>query len=266
MKKYILLLVAALIVLPTLGFSDTFSVKVGYFFPSAGTEGLQDLWKTEFDNMSFLKSDFQSTIFGVSYERFINPYMSFVLAVDTYSKTRSGYYKDWVGGTDPDLGDFAFPSNQFNGAFSLIQTFSVSILPVQLSVKITPTGRRGSFIPYFGGGVGMYLWNVRMLGDMVDFSDKSFVYSIEGQKVLERTPQVGDVQVYPVAIVDTREQNRISFGYQAFAGVMVPVGQRMTVEGEFKYNYAKGKMENFLDFPDFDLRGFQLSVGLNYWF
>jgi opacity protein-like surface antigen len=252
MKKYILLLVAALIVLPTLGFSDTFSVKVGYFFPSAAS----DLWKTEFDNMSFLKSDFQSTIFGVSYEHFINSYMSFALAVDTYSKTRSGYYKDWVGYTF-DEGDFAFPSNQFGGDFSLIQTFSVSILPVQLSVKITPTGRRGSFIPYFGGGVGMYLWNVRMLGDMVDFSDTSFVYT---------DPQHGDVQVYPVAIVDIRENNRISFGYQAFVGVMVPVGQRMTVEGEFRYNYAKGKMENFQGFQDFDLRGFQLSVGLNYWF
>lgn len=252
MKKCILLVVAALIVLPALGFSDTFSVRVGYLVPSAAS----DLWKTEFDNLSFLKSDFQSTIFGVSYERFINRYMSFVLSVDTYSKARSGYYKDWVGYTF-DEGDFAFPADKFNGDFSLIQTFSVSILPVQLSVKITPTGRRGSFIPYFGGGVGMYIWNVRMLGDMVDFSDSSFVYT---------DPQLGDIQVYPVTVVDAREQNRISFGWQAFAGVMVPVGQRMTVEGEFKYNYAKGKMNNFQNFQDFDLRGFQLSVGLSYWF
>jgi len=252
MKKYILLAVAALIVLPTLAFSDTVSVRVGYFFPSAAS----DLWKTEFDNLSFLKSDFQSTIFGVSYERFINRYMSFVLSVDTYSKTRSGYYKDWVG-YSLDEGDFAFPADQFSGDYSLIQTFSVSILPVQLSVKITPTGRRGTIIPYFGGGVGMYIWNVRMLGDMVDFSDTSFVYP---------DPQHGDIQVYPVATVDTREDNRISFGWQAFAGVMVPVGQRMTVEGEFKYNYAKGKMDNFQGFEDFDLKGFQLSVALNYWF
>jgi opacity protein-like surface antigen len=252
MKKYILLIAAVLIVMPTLGFSDTFSVRVGYFFPSAAS----DLWKTQFDNLSILKSDFQSTIFGVSYERFINRYMSLVLDVDTYSKTRSGYYKDWVGVTF-DEGDFAFPSAHYNGDFSLIQTFSVSILPVQLSVKITPTGRRGAFIPYVGGGVGMYLWNVRMLGDMVDFSDTSFFYP---------DPRLGDVQVYPVSFVDVREQNKITFGWQAFAGVMVPVGQRMTVEGEFKYNYAKGKMDNFQGFQDFDMRGFQVSVGLNYWF
>jgi opacity protein-like surface antigen len=251
MKKYTLLVVAALIVLPTLGFSDTFSVQLGYFFPSAAS----DLWRTEFQNLSFYKSDFQSAVFGVSYEHFINPYVSLVLGVDTYSKTRSGFYNDWVGYT-LDQGDFAFPASQFNGDYSLLQTFSVSILPIQLSAKITPMGRRGAFIPYFGGGVGMYIWNVRMLGDMVDFSDPYVVTD----------PQHGNVQVYPVDSVDVREDNRITIGWQAFAGVMVPVGRRMTVAGEFKYNYAKGNMENFQGFDDFDLRSFQISLALNYWF
>ena len=250
MKKHILLIMAVLIALPGLGLSDTFSLRAGYFFPKASS----DLWTAEFENLTLVRSDFQAAIFSVSYDRFLGPYLSVCLSIDTYSRIKSGFYKDYVG-YRTEMGDFAYPASEFNGDFSLIQSFSVSFFPIQLSAKVTPLGRRGSFIPYFGGGVSLNVWSVRVYGDMVDFSDTSW-YD-------EMYPEV---QIYPVTLVDTREDNKIGFGYQGFAGVMIPVGTRMTVEGEFKYAFFKQDLESFVGFEPFDLSGFQFSIGLNYWF
>ena len=251
MKKTLILLVAALIALPALGYSDIFTFRVGYFFPSASS----DLWTTEFDNLTMTRSDFQQTTFGVSYDLFLNQYLSLGLAVDTYSKVRSGVYKDYVGVMiDDDY--FAFPADQgFIEDFMPIQTFKVSILPVQFSAKVTPLGRRGGFIPYFGGGVGVYVWNVQLMGDLIDFSNP-----------LTYTDSLGTVTYYRDLYVNTEESNRFTLGLHALAGVRIPVGSRMTVEGEFKYSYIKGELKNFVDFEKFDLSGFQFSLGLNYWF
>lgn len=252
MKKLIILAVAALIALPTAALADTFSFRVGYFFPRADS----DLWTTEFDNLSLKRSDYQSTIFGLSYEHFFNSFLSVVVAADTYSKTKSGYYLDWVGYSFAE-GDFAFPASEFGGAYSLIQTFSVSTLPIQVSLKVTPLGRRGSFIPYFGGGAALNIWSTRIYGDMVDFSDASWAYD---------DADLGEVQIYPVYIVDARDRTKFGVSYQGFAGIMVPVGTRMTVEGEFKYTVAKAELTDIQGFQPLDLSGFQVSIGLNYWF
>lgn len=250
MKKLFILIAAALIVLPILGFSDTFTFRVGYFFPRAHS----DLWDSQFENLSLTRTDYQSTVFGISYEHSFNPYLSVELAADTYSKTKSGFYRDWVGYTLTE-GDFAFPESEFNGAFSLIQTFSVSFLPIQVSVKITPLGRRGGFIPYFGGGAALNIWSVRIYGDMVDFSDP-WIY----------TDPLGDVTIFPVYIVDARDNTMTSVSYQAFAGVMIPVGVRMTLDGGFRYFIGKGTMEHIVGFQPIDFNGFQITLGLNYWF
>ncbi len=250
LKKHIVLLAAALIVLPSLGLSHTFSLRAGYFFPKASS----DLWDLEFENLTLVKSDYQAAIFGVTYDHFLNPYLSLTLSVDTYSRIKSGFYRDYVGYSFPE-GDFAYPASEFGGQFSLIQSFSVSFLPIQLSVKLTPLGRRGGFIPYFGGGIALNVWSVRVYGDLVDFSDTSWY-----------DPDYPEVQIYPVYLADTRDDNRFALGYQGFAGIMIPVGNRMTVEGEFKYTSCKQDLENFLDFQPFDMSGFQFSIGLNYWF
>jgi hypothetical protein len=45
------------------------------------------------------------------------------------------------------------------------------------------------------------------------------------------------------------------------------VANKISFEAEFKYNFAKGELtEAFEGFEPFDLSGYQISVGLNYWF
>ncbi len=50
---------------------------------------------------------------------------------------------------------------------------------------------------------------------------------------------------------------------------MVPVGNRVTLSAEFRYHSAKGTFSQdgaFPDYENFDLGGYALTAGLNYWF
>jgi opacity protein-like surface antigen len=130
----------------------------------------------------------------------------------------------------------------------------VTITPFQLSVKIAPLGRKQKIIPYIGGGVGVYLWSVRLFGDVVDFSDEWFDSEFE-------------VDIYPIFSTDAREENKLKVGFQGFAGIMIPLANRLSLEAEFKYNYAMADFtEGFEGFERFDLSGYQISIGMNYWF
>jgi opacity protein-like surface antigen len=248
MKKILVFLAAVLIFVPCITFSDVVTFKVGYFFPRAQS----DLWQDEFYNMSFEKSNYQASNFGFGYEYFLSNQFSMVLNVEGYSKNRLGQYVDFVGISDVD-GEWAYPLD-FQEDFIPAHTFSVSITPIQLSLKIAPLGRRQKFIPYVGGGVGLYIWSVRIFGDLVDLSD----------------PWVDldyNVDIYPIVQVNAKEENKLRIGYHAFGGVMVPVANRISFEAEFKYNFAKGNLtEYFVGFEPFDLSSYQISVGLNYWF
>ncbi|MCK4264074.1 MAG: hypothetical protein KAX27_03940, partial [Candidatus Aminicenantes bacterium] len=76
-----------------------------------------------------------------------------------------------------------------------------------------------------------------------------------------------NVEIYPIYSVDAREENRISIGYHGFGGIMIPVANRISLEAEFRYNFLKAILkEGFEGFEPFDLSGYQISIGLNYWF
>jgi len=252
MKKSLILLLALIFLTPSLAFSNIFTFKAGLFIPRAQS----DLWTIEFENMSFSKTDYMTTNFGFAYEYFLTREASLVIGVDSYSKNKVGRYVDFAG-IQLVEGDFAFPIEDYEEHFPPTHSFNVSITPIQLSLKLTPMGRKGKFIPYVGGGVGLYLWTVRLNGDWVDFDD---VWLFEDD----------NIDIYAIKSVfppEGEERNRISFGYHVFGGVMVPFTQRMTFEVEFKYNRAQGELkEAFEGFEPFDLSAYQISLGLNYWF
>lgn len=266
MKKSVILFLALIFLTPSLAFSGIVTFKLGFFIPRAES----DLWQIEFENMSFSKSDYYGSNFGFVYEYFLTRELSFTLGVDGYNRNKNGYYTERIGIVGTAVGEasynFAFPleyQDDFSpmDSFDIFHSFLVSITPIQLSLKITPLGRGKSIIPYIGGGVGLYIWSVRIQGQVVDFNDE-WLYD----------PGSGSlVPVYPVWDSFLREDSRLSIGYHGFAGIMIPVAQKFTLELEFKYNYAKGNFRTGLDasfegFNAFDLSGYQFSLGMNYWF
>ncbi len=248
MKKFLLVSVLIILLLPGLALADLISFKIGYFIPRAQS----DLWETEFENMDLTRTKFQASNFAFTYEYFLSRQISLALSIDGYSKAKVGLYRGYVGYTDYD-GEWAYP-DEFTGEFQPAHTFNVSITPVQVSLVLAPMGRGAKIIPYIGGGVGLYMWNVRLQGDMIDFSDPWY-------------DTVNEATIYPIYLTDAREENKISFGYHVLGGIMFPIAQRVSLGGEFKYNYAQGTLtEAFEGFEPFDLSGYTISIGLNYWF
>ncbi len=276
MRKILILLLALIFLTPTLAFSRIFTFKAGLFIPRAQS----DMWTIEFDQMSFDKTNYITTNFGFGYEYFLTREASIVIGVDSYSKNKLGTYLDYIAYTDlyvpflDQFEDIAFPDDYINEDFFPAHAFNVTITPIQLSLKFTPIGRKGKIIPYVGGGVGLYLWNVRINGYLIDFEVEWYYNELTGD-IHEGPPVEGeDTLIHPVFPVDAWENNRLSFGYHAFGGVMIPFTKRMTFEVEFKYNNAQGKFkqafigieEDPFGFEPFDLSAYQVSLGLNYWF
>ena len=72
---------------------------------------------------------------------------------------------------------------------------------------------------------------------------------------------------YPIFTVDAREENKLKFGFHAMGGVMVPIANRVSLEGEVKYYMLSAPFKDgFVGFDPFDLTGLTISIGLNYWF
>ena len=247
MKKSLILFTALILLTPSYVFSGIFTFKAGLFIPRAQS----DLWEDEFYYMDFTKTNYQNTNFGFCYEYFLTKQLSLVLGIDSYNKNKGGNWIDYVGYSF-DEGDFAYPSD-YEGDFIPYHSFNVSITPIQVSFKLTPLGRKGKFIPYVGGGAGLYIWSVRLQGDWIDLNDEWWD--------LEE-----DIPIYPIYFSDTRDESKISTGFHLFGGVMFPVARRISLEVEFKYSQAQGKLKAFQGFEPFDLSAYQISLGLNYWF
>jgi hypothetical protein len=259
MKKATILMAALIVLIPSLAYSDMLTVRLGYYMPQALNNLAahpDSLWAIELSQMSMLKSDYRGSILGAGYEFFLTPQLSFAISVDFFSKENGGYYLDWVANPVNNV-DYAFPAQSYYGS-DILHTFHVSMTPVQFSLKLTPLGRKTRVIPYVGGGIGAYFVSASVWGSIVDFSQE-YTYS---------DPDLGDVSVYPVVGADAHE-TRVVLGGHAFAGFMIPVGYRMTIEAEARYHYAKVNFREAFPAPEydkFDLSGLSLSIGFNYWF
>jgi len=263
MRKKILLAIITLVLVSVVGYANTFSLKGNYFVPSgpSSANSPDSLWKIEYDNMDFRKTAFQGASFGFAFEYFLTRELSLEFSIDAlYNKTARGSYKDYIGFEyDSELWAVFADHDQYMDieTFSTLQRLSVSITPIQMTLRIAPFGRRGRLIPYIGGGIGFYFWSVRMEGDFIDFADEYVYESTTGY----------DVPVYPLYEADAREDRKVTLGFHALGGIMLSLNRTMTLDIGAKYNIAKGKMtEGFEGFDLFDLGGFQFSIGLNFWF
>jgi len=269
MKKIILFAAALIVLMPAVARPDTMTFRLGYYMPNATTDSWLmshpfSLLGIEFSQMTFTPSDFRGAILGGGYEWFLSPQFSLAFSVDFFSRENGGYYRDYVGvslnNTDFQ-GDYAFPAQYYYGDFEVLHTLHISMTPIQLSLKIAPLGRKHRIIPYVGGGGGLYFLHAHIYGSMVDFSQGVVVSDPE-------VPQAGDFTIYPVTFINAHETQAV-FGAHAFGGLMFPIGYRMTLEAEGRYHWASANFNGAFpasEFGKFDLSGWSVSLGFNYWF
>ena len=269
MKKLILLTAALIVLVPAVARPDTMTFRLGYYTPNATTNSYiaghpDSLLGIEFSQMNFAASDFRGTMLGGGYEWFLTPQLSLAFSVDFLGRENGGFYRDYVGlslnNTDFQ-GDYAFPAEFYSPDFEILHTLHISMTPIQLSLKIAPLGRKTRFVPYIGGGGGLYFLHASIIGDLVDFSNGVLVND-------PGVPELGDFLIYPVTFVNAHETQAVLGGH-VFAGLMVPIGYRLTLEAEGRYHFAKASFNGAFpaaEFGKFDLSGYSISIGLNYWF
>ena len=272
MKKLTVIAVGLLLLVPSLAFSDSISLRPGYYLPRALSNSYlnahpDSLWAIEFDQLNFRKTDYRGGTLGFSYEYFLTKNISLAFALDSYNKNHLGDYFDYDQ-TEFTDGWFAFPIDLKPSAitdwFLISHSFKVSSTPLQVSVKFLPLGRRTRLIPFVGGGGGLYFWSVGMVRDMIDLNP----VDANGDPIeyFYTDPDLGEIVIYPVNQVNAQERG-MSFGWHAFAGLQFPIGYRTTIEAEARYHSAKAKLNKaFLDFEPLELGGLALTVGLSYWF
>ncbi len=281
MKKLTIIVAGLLLFVPSLAFSDSFSFRLGYFIPRASDDIAlhpDSLWAIEFDQMSFLRKDFQNFTLGLGYEYFLAENLSLALTLDYYSRDRLGFYLDYDQADFTDYW-FAFPIDGepavITDWYYIEHGLKVTSAPLQVSLKFLPLGRRARLIPFVGGGAGVYFWSAEMYGEMVDFYpvddngdpvDWYYDYETDTAYSNPADPGLMDQPIYPVTSVNARERDA-ALGFHAFAGFEFPIGRRATIEAEARYHWAKGRFRRWFEgFEDFDLGGLALTVGFKYWF
>ncbi len=151
MKRISIIVLLLLSSISILFGTRSINFKFGIFTPNLES----DLWETNFENLSFSKSDFNNSSYALEIEYFANPFISLSVEGGTYSNTVYSEYSEYVYDDDSPI----------------YQNMFLRISGLELNVKVYPIGYKRFLIPYIGGGAGIYSWKYEQWGDFINFED-----------------------------------------------------------------------------------------------
>jgi hypothetical protein len=161
-------------------------------------------------------SEFNSFTFGGEWLFGLGNNLEGGLGVGFYQRTVPTTYADLVNKNGTEIA----------------QELKLRTVPFTATVRFLPTGRRSSFVPYIGAGVGIMAWRYSETGQFVDSTDRSTIFAAN---FVGSGGAVGPV---------------------ILGGVRVPLGGA-AIGGEVRYQSAKGDLstDDFIA-PKIDLGGF----------
>lgn len=204
------------------------SMRLGYAGASAGSE----IFDFSREELTLDRRDFSGGLFGAEIAFRASERLDLVAAFSNASSRTRSEFRDWIGEDDlPIEQETTFTRRPF--------TFSARYY-------LSDRGRSVSrfawvpnrMTPYLGAGVGVMWYEFVQDGDFVDFQD--------------------------LAIFNTRfMSDGTSAMAQAFGGFEWSLSPRVIANVEGRYEWASAELsQDFVDFDDIDLSGFQVSVGL----
>jgi hypothetical protein len=210
---------------PTASAQQSVNFFAGAFVPRGFNS--RDTNDVLFQNTGFLDfriSDFNGVTAGAEYLVQLGDFFDAGLGVGIYSRTTR----------TADL-DFQHP----NGAL-VAQDLKLRIIPVFATIRFLPIGHHDAFVPYVGGGVGIYRWRYSETGEFVDTDQNIFSGSFAAS----------DTTVGPVVL----------------GGIRIPVGRRGSgFGGEIRWQGGKGNLPLDQGFAGtkIDLGGFNYLFTVN---
>jgi len=176
------------------------------------------------------KGAFDGVYGGVEYNHVIADNLEVAVHLDGSSKSVDTFYRDYER---PSGGD-------------ILQTLRLRTVPLGVSLRFLPTGKRSKFAPFVGGGVDAVFYQYEEFGDFIDFLDP-------------------DLAIYSDDFVD----DGVALGLHALGGLRYYVNRDFAIVGEGRYMWAAKDMGN--DFAPnesgfvnrIDLSGWTWTVGVH---
>lgn len=208
----------------------TLKFETGYGFQRAEGAIFDDLLARQ----TLDRRSFDSPYLGGEFAVRVNDRVDLAFGVGYQGSSTVSELWDWEG-TD------GLPIEQVN---------ELTLVPVVVSGRylLKPRGRSiGRFawvpeklVPYVGAGLGLMSYSLEVNGEFVDESDPG----------------------YPI-YQDRLTTSRNTFMARGAAGLDLALGSQFVLNGEARYNYARGTLDNdFSGFGDIALDGFQLVAGV----
>jgi len=207
-------------------------VQIGFRGGFSGAAAGSEIFEFAREELTLNKSDFSGGSVGFDLALRTSERLDLVLGFSSSSSSTRSEFRDWVGEDD-------LPIEQET-------TFRRRPLTVSARLFLRDRGRRISrfawipngLTPYVSGGVGAMWYEFSQDGDFVDYED--------------------------LGIFTTRFE---SSGWSAMAhvggGVEMSLSPRVLLNLDGRYELASTRLsQDFVDFDDIDLSGFQVSLGL----
>jgi opacity protein-like surface antigen len=202
-------------------------LRIGGFFPRGEETLFQDVRELYLVD----KSDFYGVYGGVEFNSVVTRNLELGVSFDAFGSGEDTSYRDYVR---PD-------------GREIQQTLKLRMYPLGVTLRVLPTRKSATFVPFVGGGVDAVFYDYEEYGDFIDFFDP-------------------DLPVVP----DAFEADGTAFGFHAVAGFRYYVNRDFAVVAEGRYQWAEDDMgDDFAPNPEsglvnrIDLSGPSFTVGLH---
>jgi len=182
-----------------------FDARIGGYFPRGDETLFQDDRSLYFVG----KSDFDGVYGGAEFNHVITKNVELGLSFDGYSRTVDTSYRDY---TRPD-------------GTEIRQSLHFNQMPLGLTIRFLPTGKRHKVVPYVGGGVDAVFWHYEEYGDFIAFN----------------SPDCDTALGCPI-VSDHFYSHGTAFGYHALGGLRVYLNRDFAIVGEGRYQWGKDDM------------------------
>ena len=192
-----------------------------------------DIFTFATDQLTLGRKDFRGPFIGLDLAIPVRPRLDVTVSSSYSGTSAKSEFRDWVD----------------TGNLPIEQTTSLDRVPLAVGVRayLLPRGRAvGEFVwiptrfsPYVGAGAGAMWYRFRQQGDFVDFQTTN---------------------VFP----DEFESSGWAPLAQASVGADYTLTPHLALNGEAKYNWAKGELgTDFSGFGRIDLSGYTATLGLS---
>jgi len=208
----------------------TVTLHAGYAVANAGSEIFDDVT----DRLTLRRSDFDAPLVGVVLAVPVSSRVDIAASIFYAGSETRSEFRDWVDTDD-------LPIEQ-------ITQLSRTAFTISAKGYLRERGRRVSRLawipnrwsPYVGVGGGVMAYRFEQDGDFVDFET---------------------LDIFPASFIDDGAAATI----HGLAGVDIVVTPRTVLTVQGRYVWARSPMGNdFVDFNDVDLSGFQASIGFGW--